>query len=309
MLMRIAWTAALLFATALPLSTSQVARPAFAAGQGPVVAIDERHHNTHTYATDSFRGLLELLSGDGYRVRPFTDSISSSSLRGVDVLVISGPGGWSGPEESLSTNEVTQLLQWVRQGGSLLLILDHMPAPRHGASFAAALGVGSWHDGYAQVEMPDSRLVSAIVFWRADSYPAGAPAIGPTGPRGGTGYQGADATLAKHPITEGRNADERVRRVATFGGSAFRPPAGATPLLTLPERAVSLTPPLTPNALPDINASTPRTRVGGWLQGAVTNVSKGRVALFGETGLFSGGPAADNRQFVLNVTHWLSGLL
>jgi hypothetical protein len=38
-------------------------------------------------------------------------------------------------------------------------------------------------------------------------------------------------------------------------------------------------------------------------------VGQGRVAMFGETGLFSGGPAADNRQFVLNVMHWLSHLL
>jgi hypothetical protein len=38
-------------------------------------------------------------------------------------------------------------------------------------------------------------------------------------------------------------------------------------------------------------------------------VGQGRVAVFGESGLFSGGPAADNRQFVLNVMHWLSRLL
>jgi hypothetical protein len=37
-------------------------------------------------------------------------------------------------------------------------------------------------------------------------------------------------------------------------------------------------------------------------------IGRGRVAVFGETGLFSGGPAGDNRVFVLNLLHWLSGL-
>jgi hypothetical protein len=158
------------------------------------------------------------------------------------------------------------------------------------------------------VEIQDS-LVGPINFWRADFLPAGQPALGPTGPRGGMGYQGADAELAVHPITEGRAPAERVRRVATFVGSAFQLPPGAEGLLTMPGRAVSLTPQETPGALPTFTSQTPRTSVGGWLQGAVLKVGRGRVALFGDTALFSGGPAADNRTFVLNVLHWLSGLL
>jgi hypothetical protein len=50
-------------------------------------------------------------------------------------------------------------------------------------------------------------------------------------------------------------------------------------------------------------------RYGEWLQGAVMKTGKGRAAVFGETGLFSGGPAPDNRQFVLNVVRWLSRVL
>ena len=61
--------------------------------------------------------------------------------------------------------------------------------------------------------------------------------------------------------------------------------------------------------------------VGGWLQGAVMPVGSGRAAFFGEAAMFSAqlsgrepigmnAPMAEqNFQFVLNVVHWLSGLL
>ena len=68
---------------------------------------------------------------------------------------------------------------------------------------------------------------------------------------------------------------------------------------------------------------SPRTPIKGWLQGGVVRVGKGRVAVFGEAAMFSAqlaGPnkapmgmnapiAAQNPQFLLNVMHWLSGLL
>ncbi len=66
-----------------------------------------------------FRGLVELLQGDGYRVRPFTEAITSLSLTGIDALVVSGPGGWAGPDASLSDSEVADLTRWIQRGGSL----------------------------------------------------------------------------------------------------------------------------------------------------------------------------------------------
>lgn len=282
--------------------------PAFEHGKGPVIAIDEAHKNTHTFGSPPFRGLVQLLQADGYQVRPFAERISPASLTSVDVLLLSGPGGWLGPDESLSSQEVADLIQWVKGGGSLLLILDHMPAPRNSARLTAALGISRWENGYVAVQLQDS-VVSNIIFWRAEFLPAAAPPLGPTGPRGGMGYQGSDAQLAKHAITEGRTPAERVERVATFGGSAFQAPAGAEPLLTLPRQAISQMPPETPGAPPVFTQQTPHASVGEWLQGAVMQLGQGRVALIGETGLFSGGPAADNRKFVLNVMHWLSRLL
>jgi hypothetical protein len=272
-------------------------------GTGPLVAIDQAHQNTQR---SSFRGLEDLLLADGYRVRPITEAFTAPSLSGVDVLVISNPGGWEGPSASLTHDEVLVVLEWVRTGGSLLLVLDHMPGPQSAARLTEALGVHTWHDGYVMVELPDRPPVGNIIFWRFGTLPPGEPVVGPTGPAGGEGYQGVDAVLVAHAITDGRGPDERVHRVATFVGSAFQPPPGSEPLLTLPTMAMSFTPQETLGARPVFTGDTPRTPVGGWLQGAVLTIGQGRVALFGDGGLFSGGPAADNRLFVLNLLRWLA---
>ena len=66
-----------------------------------------------------------------------------------------------------------------------------------------------------------------------------------------------------------------------------------------------------------------RVSMDGWSQGAVLKVGKGRVAIFAEAmmftsqvytptgrkmGLVSYG-AEQNEQFLLNIMHWLSGLI
>ena len=69
-------------------------------------------------------------------------------------------------------------------------------------------------------------------------------------------------------------------------------------------------------------AGSPSVSVKGWQQGAVLQYGKGRVALFGEAAMFTaqtieqGGRmgmnnphARQNEQFLLNVMHWLTGVL
>jgi hypothetical protein len=312
---RVVSVLALMFSTAIataqerPSTQSTPRPPTFQGDSGPVVAIDEAHSNTHTANSPPFRGLVQLLQGDGYRVRPMSKGISDSSLAGVAVLIVSQPGGWLGPDSSHSEREVDRLLQWIKDGGSLLLILDHLPAPQNAARLTRALGVSDWDNGYTMVASRDSTPIGNIIFWRVDSLSASAPRVGPTGPAGGAGYQGQDAVLADHPITNGLGPHQYVRRVVTFVGSAFRPPAGSDVLLVLPAGATSFAPSVSPNESPRITLATPRTPVGGWAQGAVLRMGRGRVAVFGETGLFSGGPAGDNRVFILNVLHWLTGQL
>jgi hypothetical protein len=46
-------------------------------------------------------------------------------------------------------------------------------------------------------------------------------------------FRRAAGTLARHPIREGRSADERIDSVCSFVGSAFRMPPGGRPELAV----------------------------------------------------------------------------
>jgi len=289
--------------------TGQPARPTYESATGPVISFDETHKNTTTYAR--YPALVQLLKDDGYRPRPLTQPISGAALADVGVLVIVDPA------VSLSADEVSATVAWLKGGGSVVMVVDHYPLVN--AKLTAALGVPSWPEGAAVVRTdlckpevrsppctpPDpngNQSAMNIFFWRTDFSPGGEPMLAQAGSGGGLAYQSADAVLAKHAITEGRAPSERIRRVVTFSGSAFQAFPGAQILMTLPRLSVLL----------GSNSGTP---IEGWLQGAVVEFERGRLALFADSGVLSGGVAADknqfidNRQFVLNLMHWLSRVL
>lgn len=283
-----------------------IAHPAYGAGAGPVVAIDEAHYNFHT-ASGRYLPFARLLERDGCVVRPWTGRFTSEGLRAVRVLVIANAlakrnrirdttADWSLPTPSAFTpEEIAAVHGWVVGGGSLLLIADHMPFGGNAADLAAAFGV-RFSNGFA-----------------GDTSQAGSPFV--------VVFRRSDGSLAPGPIADGRSPDERVDSVATFTGQAFQadPTAHAEPLLVFGPKAFMLT----PDTAWVFHESTPRRSVAGWLQGAALRVGKGRVAMFGEAGMFSAqlaGPqrkpmgmnapvAAENAQFLLNVLHWLTGLL
>ena len=263
-------------------------RPAYESGKGPRVAIDEAHYNFHT-ADGRYKPFAELLRRDGYRLDGLRKRLSSDSLKGVDVLVIANPlnernaKDWSLPTASAFTeHEIAAVRTWVEKGGSLFLIADHMPFPGAAAELAKAFGV-EFSNGYA---MPGHREPG-----EPDTF------------EHGTG-------LKESAVTRGRADDEKVTKVATFVGSAFKPPKDATAVLVFGANSVSL------ETTPD----TPKVPIEGWCQGAVMKVGSGRVAVFGEAAMFSAqlaGPkqqpmgmnapeAEQNHQLLLNVMHWLT---
>ena len=270
--------------------------PAYLRGWGPVVMLDEAHFNFHT-AEGRYKPFSELLRRDGYVVRPSRLKFSRASLRGGRILVIANPlaernrTDWSLPTPSaFSEEEVEAVRDWVKGGGSLLLIADHMPFPGAAGTLALAFGV-RFSNGYARDEKAQGPMLFKL----------------------------SDGSLKDHPITRGRAEAERVDSVATFTGSAFQVEGGAQPLLVLGSSVSSFM----TSVAGQITDETPRVPVGGWYQGAVIEVGKGRVAVFGEAAMFSAqlagpdrGPmgmnapvAAQNPQFLLNVMHWLSGRL
>jgi hypothetical protein len=273
-----------------------VGKPAWSSGAGPVVLLDEAHSNFHT-ASGRYEPFAKVLREDGFRVLPSKAKFSAESLKQGRILVISNAlsektaRDWSVPGGSAFTDaEIASVREWVRNGGSLFLIADHMPFGAAAEKLAAAFGV-KWNNGYAI--RPDVR--GPMIFRRADG------------------------SLADHPITNGRNKAERVESVGTFTGSGFQPPQDAQPLLTFKSETFSYVPTRPGSIQPD----TPKTDVTNWNQGAALRFGKGRIAFFGEAAMFTaqlGGPQKErfgmnspegvqNAQLLLNIVHWLSGLL
>src|SRR5215831_6440341 len=96
-------------------------RPAYEAGEGPRVAIDEAHHNFHT-AEGRYKPFAELLQRDGYRVDALRQLFSAESLKSVEILVISNAlnernaEDWSPPNPSAFTSEeVDAVHRWVEK--------------------------------------------------------------------------------------------------------------------------------------------------------------------------------------------------
>jgi hypothetical protein len=297
---------ALLLAASMPALAQQVADrdfvpkvspPAHAPGKGPVVCLDEAHHNFHTL-DGRFHAFGELLRRDGYVVVPSRAAFDATSLSACAVLVIANaqPSDVSWNDYPLPTPsafapaEIAAVRAWVQGGGRLLLIADHMPLAGAAQALAAAFDV-EFSDGFAFAGIDDAAMRQPTLF-RTD-----------------------DGTLADHAIVRGDDAGSAVSQVRSFTGQAFRAP-GAQPLMVLPAGFVSLH----PAKAWDFQPGTPRVDVGGWLQGAVKLVGKGRAAFFGEAAMFTAqlaGPqrmpvgmnapdAEQNAQIALNVLHWLA---
>lgn len=274
-----------------------IAQPAYQPDEGPLVFIDEAHHNFHT-ADGRYAPFAHLLRRDGYRVEPLRQPFSQQSLATARVLVIanaingSNVQAWARPIHSAFTDdEVRAVREWVEGGGSLLLLADHMPFAGAAATLGKAFGL-EFSDGFAVTDEPSGPFV----------------------------FRRGDGSLGAHPIADGRSPGERVDSVATFTGQGFRGTGpGISPLFTLAPNVVLLE----PDTAWVFSDETRRRSGAGWLQGAALRVGKGRVVVLGEAAMFSaqlGGRqrrpmgmnapvAGQNAQFLLNTLHWLTGLI
>jgi hypothetical protein len=273
----------------------QVSRATFPAGAGPLVLVDEAHYNFHTI-DGRYAPFARLLRKDGFAVLPNRDTLTAVALQRARVLVIANalPDtlDWVLPTlPAFTAREVAAVKQWVNDGGSLLLIADHMPFAGAAANLAAAFGV-VFQNGYA---VRPADYTGQHVFRRGDS------------------------SLGTDIITTGRGSEERIDSIVSFTGQAFRALRPVRALMTI-DSTLTL---FFPKSGREIDAQTPQVPAVGLLQGAVLRHGRGRVALFGEAAMFSAqlaGPeqapmgmnhpgASQNGQFALNVLRWLVGVL
>jgi len=84
-----------------------IASPAYNPGRGPVVLVDEAHHNFHT-ATGRSQPFAELLRRDGYRVEASAVPFTKESLKRARMHVIS-----NAPEAPRNAQLLLNVLHWL----------------------------------------------------------------------------------------------------------------------------------------------------------------------------------------------------
>lgn len=271
---------------------TRVENPAYQRS-GPRVLFDEAHHNFHT-SDGRYKPFVDLLVQDGYQVIRNRKPFAKSSLDSFKVLVIANALGAEEMDDegsdlsAFTEEEVQAVYDWVRGGGALLLIADHAPFGAAAASLGTKLGV-DMSKGYtldAANALPENP--SLLIFSRENKL------------------------LGSHPIADGRNEKERINRVLSFTGQSLKGPQESSAVLKLADTAQDA---------PDREAKS-MVPAAGRAQVLALKVGKGRVVVHGEAAMLTAqiaGPEKfkmgmnfegyDNKQYALNVMHWLSGLL
>ena len=292
-----------------PAFNPYVRQPAYA-NEHPRVYFDAGHWNVHT-ADGRYRPFSELIRHDGYEVVTGKGTLTTEKLGGYQVLVIANALGWRGSLQQLvnilhgdrhihvggpafTPEECTSVRDWVRAGGSLLLISDHAPTGEAAAPMAAAFGVkmnNQWTEEPKSHD-PETDSWAFLVFSRENGQ------------------------LLDHPITRGRNDSERLKRVTTFTGQSLVPPSGSVSILKLSAEARDY-----PFSKSDDNEFRSAANLA---QGVALEFGAGRVVVIGEAAVLTSQlarapgrefhfgldwPSSDNRQFALNIMHWLSHAL
>ncbi len=267
----------------------KVAKPAYKETH-PRLLLDEAHHNFHT-AGGRYKPFAQIATNDGYQVVPNLSKFSKEVLKDCDILVIANALGSENMGDTEAANpaftdiECEVLRQWVDGGGALLLVTDHAPMGSAALGLAKKFGVEmSTGATFDPANCAEDRPASLM-------------------------FTQENKLLADHPITRGRDESERISRVRTFTGQSLKGPPGCMPLMKLADTAID-------------HVDDKEVSAAGRSQGLVFAYGKGRVVVLGEAAMLSAQVAGDgsfkmgmnagnidNKQFALNILHWLSGLL
>lgn len=265
------------FAQQVPDTSFQVniLKKSYPNNDGPVIAIDEAHHNFHTLE-GKYKAFAWILKQDGYRLRAHKTRISKKSLEELDILVIvnaihkSNAQNWSLPTPSAFTDkEIAALETWVRNGGRLFLIADHMPFP--GAV---------------------SRLASRFGFEMTNSFAFD------NRRRNIEFFLPSNGTLKESQLTDGEAPFyQKIDTVVTFMGQGFYIPEEAIPILALPATYTLAI----PKVAWQFGEEDRYISAEGSYQLAYRTFGKGKLVVSGEAAMFSAQLA--NGQFQMGLNH------
>ncbi|WMN11641.1 hypothetical protein QYS49_39105 [Marivirga salinae] len=262
-----------------------IENPQYNGDETALIGIDASHNNMHTLKTN-FVPFAKLMEADGYQ--PISiEEITEEALDSINIFVIanalnsSNIRNWRRPiANAFTKSEIKIIEKWVKDGGSLLVIADHMPFAGATNELAKKFGF-TYEDGFVMKEGES---------WPPDTYSKKA------------------GNLFDTPIT--KNIDS----LAAFTGSALIPPEDAIIIAKFPQTHKLLI----PEIAWQFEENTIEKSIENVVMGAIKNHGNGKVAFFTEAAMFTAqivqekhkvgfnSPAApQNIQFVLNTIHWL----
>ena len=267
-------------------------QPKYGNNLGPTIYVDEAHNNYHTI-DGLYKTFANVLRQDGYCVKPSNKKLTNPYLQQINLLVISNAlneanvDSWEQPVfEALEDSEIEAINQWVRSGGSLLLIADHTPFSSATKKLAASFGF-VFSDGFAK----QKNRKGNDLFCRHQNM------------------------LSDNEITNGYGQGQYVDSIITFYGQAFQIPDSAISILNFNDEYVQYSP-----KVGEAMKSCKPEPINGYAQGAYMKYGLGRIVVFGEAAMFSGqlglglswekvgmntAAAKNNYKLLLNIIHWL----
>jgi hypothetical protein len=271
-------------------------------GEGPAVLVDNAHWNGAT-TSRGLIGFAALLRADGYRVLPDGNSTRAEMLADVRIGVVANPLGLSGlaralvdrlglppltflDDEALWGQEMETVVQWVENGGSLLVAIDEGPPARGVRGLTSRLGVQVGSGVVVDLGNSEPRAPERLVFSRENGL------------------------IGQHPIVDGGPEALAVNRIVSVGGPALTSPPDGTILLRLGASAVEV---------PRLGVSPASgTPVPGLARAVAFSRGRGRVVVVGDTALLTSLLDRDGRayglgtaetqadRFALAVMRWLT---
>jgi hypothetical protein len=266
--------------------------PAFK-DQHPIVLFDEAHYNIHT-TTGTYSPFVRLISNDGFIVKANSQPFSKKELTGNNILVISNAKGGKHRykyKPAFTEEECLTVREWVKDGGSLLLIADHYPLGSAAENLSHQFGV----------HMSNGETIDSIYFEGDGTF------------RDKLVFSLQNKLLEQNEITKGLN------KIVSDRGQSLTIPDSAIVLLRLSKSSYQTL----PDSIWEKGSKTftrfrePVSAYGN-CQGLAIRYGKGRVVILGEAAMitaqvFEGEkfgmntPGNDNKQFALNIMRWLAG--
>ena len=254
----------------------QPPRDAFrsSAARGKVIVVDEGHGNRHGLGTTETPGTLRWIvaaaEDSGVTVRGLYGPARPEALSRASLLIAAGA------TSAFTDSEIASIVEWVRGGGSLLLLTDHPPFSGSTASLTAAFGVGTTLDVVVDPQMADPRMPqSARIRFAGDA-------------------------IAAHDITKG------VRCVVTYGGQVLWRAAPETAALLRLSPAARLA-----DGRATRTGDAALAQLISFAFGRGRVVVSGETALFTSQRKSRGVPigvgdrACDNERLAVNTMRWL----